>query len=450
MRSKFLSHINFPTVTGVSSRLRNDNSVAPNKTEGPAMKRIENKHNQLKRLFSVTAMMIAGSLFALFLASQSGCRAAQAEEALKKLAAAGNALVLKKHTVQDPGSGNMDSHTILAPRGWKVEGSAWWAHSKYFRILPSQDIKITSPDGAQVHVGPSLGFSDCRIPRSLVALGTRLPREMDSDGGYPVLSRPDNLRAWKKRFAEKIIPQSHPQASDIDVRNVAVIPSLGRTLDRMMSSYRQQVAQTNSLSQMYGGGVHSDIETVGLAVECEFTEGGKRWEKMFVMGIVSFVTQTNGIVDIKWSVEPNISYMAPRGMLESTMPALVAVATSIQPTPQWMDMKFKHIRKMGDIDRKGFEERSRIMSKSFAEIRKIEREGRREREAIRDETQRKFVNAIRGVSDYEHQGVEYQLPSGYDFAYTNGDDVILTNDALFQPNVDLQDNLEWSSLNLVR
>src|SRR3954469_9909995 len=61
--------------------------------------------------------------------------------------AASAPIVLKMATVSDPGSGNMPSHTILAPAGWKVEGSAWWPPPALFNILPTQDIKVIAPDG---------------------------------------------------------------------------------------------------------------------------------------------------------------------------------------------------------------------------------------------------------------------------------------------------------------
>jgi hypothetical protein len=47
---------------------------------------------------------------------------------------------MKLHTLTDPGSGNMPSHTVLAPSDWKVEGGAWWAGPAMFNVLPSQDV----------------------------------------------------------------------------------------------------------------------------------------------------------------------------------------------------------------------------------------------------------------------------------------------------------------------
>ena len=35
-------------------------------------------------------------------------------------------VVMKSHVLIDKGMNNMNSHTILAPADWKVEGGGWW------------------------------------------------------------------------------------------------------------------------------------------------------------------------------------------------------------------------------------------------------------------------------------------------------------------------------------
>lgn len=46
-------------------------------------------------------------------------------------------LIVELHTFKDPGSGNMDSHTALAPVGWNVTGQTVWPSPQVFRGCPA-------------------------------------------------------------------------------------------------------------------------------------------------------------------------------------------------------------------------------------------------------------------------------------------------------------------------
>ena len=125
--------------------------------------------------------------------------------ALAATASASDDVKLSVHTFQDPGSRGMDSHTVLVPEGWKVEGGAFWANQRYFNVLPSQDVAVTAPDGRSVRVEPTMMAKDFIPPANL---GMQRPQRGASDNGYPILPMPGDLPEWKRWYQDELIAMS--------------------------------------------------------------------------------------------------------------------------------------------------------------------------------------------------------------------------------------------------
>ena len=91
-----------------------------------------------------------------------------------------------------------------------------------------------------------------------------------------------------------------------------------------------------------------------------------------------------------------------------------------------------------------------MLAKYSSDISDIIHKGYQERNAIRDETQRKVINSIRGTEDYVVPGgsTSVQLPNDYRSVYTNGNgEYLLTNDALYDPNTDpALNSQQWTGM----
>ncbi len=367
----------------------------------------------------------------------------------------GGAITMKQHVLSDPGMNNMKSHTVLAPADWKVEGGGWWAGPNFFKILPSQDITVTAPDGRCVRIGPSVGAVDFRpSPMAMRQFGAKRPAEGAADGGMPVLYMPNDANEWKTWIERRGISQTYPGATDIQVRDVVVIPELTAILQRQLQPIKEQQAQMNQQSQMMGGGMRNFADAFVYGATCAYEHEGRKWDQLFVFGAGYLGTETELGVQIWWSIEPNVSYRAPAGQLDANMPLLMAIANSVRTTPEWQRMKDDHAMKMNQIAAKGAADRSRIIAKSNAEISKMITDGYNRRQAIQDETHRKVINSIRGVEDYTtpDSGTSVQLPNNYNHVYSNGaGDYILTNDANYNPNTDSSiNNHTWNTMEAVQ
>lgn len=410
------------------------------------------------------AFQVDGTSFELTLAREGAGLRLETGGATYRLARAGTApqpggvapaagsIVMTRHTLNDPGMGGMPSHTLLAPRGWTVTGGAWWAPKEYFNVLPNRDIKVTAPDGREVHLAPSLTARDFTPdPR----LGMQRPREGASDGGYPVLYLPGSLEEWTRWLVVQG-QRTYPQATNLRVINATVVPELTEQLRRTLEPIRQMIAERQALDQSVG--MRSFIDANVLAFEVRYQDGGREWEELVVFGTTFQGFDTQGVGrQVTWTIDPAVTYRAPAGQLEGSMPLLLAIVNSVQVTPQWAQMRAELQAKLAGIALEGARkanqaalERSRIMSRTNAEINDIITKGWNDRQAIQDQTHRKVIQSIRGTEDYTLPGGGggVELPNTYQHVYTNGNgEYLLTNDGLYDPNTDPQRNAwQWQTM----
>jgi hypothetical protein len=349
-------------------------------------------------------------------------------------------IVMKRHVLVDKGMGDMKSHTILAPDGWKVEGGASWPPPDQFKVLPSQNVKVIAPDGRMVHIGPSIGAVDFRpSPYAQQQLGVQRPPELTASNGNLVLYLPDSLEAWKTFALEKAFKRSFPKATNMRVDKVVVIPELTAIFKRQLEPLQQMAAQNDRQAQALGMRQKSFSDCQFLAATCFYEDEGKKWEHVLVFGTAHFGSDSDIGRQVYWSIEPSVSYRAEAGQLEANMPLLLSIANSLQPTAEWAKMKLDHSAKMNQIAAKGAADRAKIIADSNREISKMIVDGYNARSESQDRTHASFIKAIREVEDYTVPGsdTKVQLPHYYDHVYTNGNgDYILTNDSNFNPNVD--------------
>ncbi|NJN70114.1 MAG: hypothetical protein HC801_07460 [Nitrospira sp.] len=361
----------------------------------------------------------------------------------QKSAAPSGSITLIKHALKDPGTNNIDSHTLLAPKGWNVTGSAWWGGANLYNIFPSQDVKISSPGGVEVHIGPSMALYDYIPSPQGAQYGGQRPQEWTAQNGVLVLYLPSDLDGWQSLFQNQLLPKTYPDATEIKVQMPVIVPELTQVMQQQLAPMRDQANQMNQQNQQMGVQMFSMVDGAFLAVNSTYTIHNQKWEQLNILGVAYYVTDLPTGRTINWGVEPTVAFRAHKGELEKNMPLLMAVANSIRPTQQWAAMKADHIAKMNQIAAKGAADRSRIIADSNREISRIINEGYEQRQASMDRTHHQFVNAIREVDDFVttsgvggHGTDPVQLPSYYDHIYTNGDQYILTNDANYNPNAD--------------
>lgn len=370
------------------------------------------------------------------------------EEGQSQIGGADGKLVLRRKAVKDPVKQNMTSHTIFVPEGWEMTGETKWPHPYFFRMLPSPKIVVSSPDGAQVAIHRTGLYSDPRPSAEYRNYyGIRRLKEQSNDGGSLVLYRPDSFQEWKSVFREKIIPERHPNATNIRIIKVSECEEISQALIKNARPMIAQVQQANQMARSFGMPEPQSISIQALTIEATFEENGVKKEFLAMIGVHSIETRMQGLVQVRWSAEPNISYTAPYGELEAKMPVLVAITGTMRPTKSWVREVQRHIAANQPRNAPRPVQSSVNVGNTFSEILDISHKGFRKRSNMTDTGQRKYVNSIHQTADYSSGGMNYHLPAGYDHVYTDDNDtIILTNDSLFNPNVELSSSQNWTKM----
>lgn len=368
------------------------------------------------------------------------------------------AIVMKKVTLHDPGMNNMPSHTLLAPRDWSVEGGAKWLSPQAYMSMPSLDAKVIAPDGRMVHL---MGSGMALDIRPAPGLSMPTPRMGQIEKGYPIVPYPRDPQQWTQ-FIQMIYSQGRPGAQNIRVANQRIEPTLTQILRRQAEPSVRLIQAMNQQNQAMGTNMQSEFDTAFLLWDVSYQQNGRPYEELLGMG-VGFTRSVSNVgfgphEEVFWWIEPAMAFRVPAGEpLERHMPLFLAIANSAQPTPQWAKMKADHAANMLKGQQKlaaqmleESRKRSRIISETSEEIRRMNQESYEYRNRVADRSSREFSEYIRDVETYHKpDGEEIQLPSGYNHVYRNGlDEYILTNDHLYNPNTDQSvNNLEWERIN---
>ncbi len=358
---------------------------------------------------------------------------------------ANETVMLTQKTFTD--SDGLATHTILFPKKWKAEGGVWFANPQmYFRVMPSQQIKIKSPDGLGIEIGPALNCSDFRPSRSAMRMGATRPEEMKSDNGTPVLYYPDSLNDWKRHYTEKVI-KNNPDKSVTDSKVIEVfeIPQLGNALKQMLAPVHRMIDEGNPLNRTMG--MEQGYGCNGLGFRVEFKKDGILYEQLHVMATSYLTTDTDLGRQIFWSIAMDVAFYAPKGKLEANLPQMSLVANSMRMTPKWQKTLFDMQRKMFTSDMETSRKIHQINMETSRHIRETNNASWKRQQQSQDESHRRYINSIREVDVYSQGGQSYELPNSYDHVFGDGNgNFIMTNDAFYNPSSDLNVTGNWTSL----
>jgi len=351
-------------------------------------------------------------------------------------------LRLRQHTLADPGMGNMPSHTVLVPAGWKVEGGGWWIGGQnFFNVLPSHNVTVTSPEGVEVELSPEISFKHFQLSPNA---GFHMPPQQtgSADGGYPVMSMPEGPEGWRQWILQTGMPQAYPDATNVQVRDIGVVQELQPMMQQIVGPMQRNAAQQNQQNQMYGMAGGSFADGAFYAAHITFERNGQRWEQLGLVGVYWLGMTMEFGRQMWWGMMPGRTFTVPEGTLAQHLPTLVAIADSLRTTPKWSQMKHELAAKLAGISAKGAADRAKITRDGMAKVREINQQtsdiiANTYDPSSGDRAHRKFINSIHEVDDYTDTttGSTVQLPTGYTNVYSDGNDgYLLTNDVLTDPN----------------
>ena len=373
-------------------------------------------------------------------------------------------LVLTKASIRDQNEEepvhNLVSHTLLAPKGWTVEGGVHWGGSSFNRV-PTPVVAISAEDGTGAVMLPMLTFADVQPTRMGVQFDSRyargVPREGQQFDGMPVKRVPQGDEGWKRWLEEHLA--TNPDAEDIQVGEPVEVPEMTRVLGQSVAPLERMIQQEVAQVRQRGEHMEGGVTVKALAFDITFTLDGKSFEAAALLSPMVVHKRSALGTEISWTPGPMVLLMAPEGKLDARAPTLMTILESIRPTQRWLrGVSQVHAKIAGiknEMDRDTIETNRRMAQQTadaYSDINRIHRETSRQlsanqasthenRVAASDDNSRRFTNAI---SDREHFSTTgnlddaITLPSGYDRVYTNsdGDYILLDRSNNYDPRTD--------------
>lgn len=336
----------------------------------------------------------------------------------------GRQLVLGAVTLRDPQAGDIESHTLLLPEGWTLEGGPTWS-PQTFRSFAHLDLRASGPDGLGISVYPGMMYSHLEAD----LMPPIQPGGVDN--GTIFMPVPGTVMDY---ITEILLPQHRPGAQDVRIVDVAERPETYRMLEVITEPVFESVRQNDAFT-----GSQSEFQIVASQVRIAYTEDGAEYEEdLYLQGSVQqTLTSEFGLGDILrslWWIDDVSSVRAIAGTLDDAKPLLEPLRLSIRQTPEHAalitELHQRILRSEADSLRRAGE----IWRDNQQEIIDIHAEAVASRQAASDEANHDFLNYIRETEDYEDlDGSRVTLPAYYDRVLSNGEGgYILTDDHLYE------------------
>ena len=370
---------------------------------------------------------------------------------------AGDTIVFERVALNDPGMDNMTSHHLLKPKGWVVEGGAFWRPQVYQDFVRTS-IRVKAGDGRELSIYPGGNFVYTNHWAIKKQRGDVMLQEPPGPGditsnGFLFLPVPSSVSEY---VANIVIPSNRPNAYNLQVLGSVELPELHAQIEAALVPMRRQAEQNNQQLRQMGAAKQTQMSAVAERVRVSYEEDGQLFEEdVWVLGAVIYnATQYTGQNYVEewydWRMIDPRGVRAPAGQLEQARPLLEAIALSVTEDPRYAAV-LMHVRHK--INMQEIETASRIAEISRQgreEAWNIYQSGVREQQASNDRMNSSFIDYVRDVDDFhDTDGSKVNLPSLYSYVYSNGNgEYILTNEPTLDPNDGSYDR--WERINPAR
>ncbi|MEM2874611.1 MAG: hypothetical protein QW567_01085 [Candidatus Hadarchaeales archaeon] len=359
-------------------------------------------------------------------------------------------LYLETAKIVDAERTDLEAFSIIVPSEWEIQGGITWRTDR--PLLPaSLDFSVSGAEGLRLEVLPDEAYFwvegyGLLIPydygpelRALYAMyyqGYGMSQAMGA-GDY---------------ISEIVIPRYRHGVTDL------------RTIDEIPLGESELVSWIeNTMAQRPEGPFLEEVTVDAAGLRVRYVENGENVEEEIwtIILVDTFRTtpemeQTTGarIIETFWYPCGIWSLRSAGELTPENTKLLMSILNSFRWNQNWLD---EYARLLTDIWREfleGIMESHQILTRMQNEVTRIIETTFSNQEAVMERTSEEWSQVIRGVEAYDPEPglVEFgavdlpsvELPNGYDYAWTNRlGDYILTDSALFNPNVDLETNYDW-------
>src|SRR5262249_38486605 len=230
-------------------------------------------------------------------------------------------------------------------------------------------------------------------------------------------------------------------------------------IPKVATQMQEMARQTETMSAQAGlrMNVRSDVGRARL----QYTQEGRAVEGWVTaaMLVKTWVSPTYDIRTMRPGQAPYYAswaqvfdFRAPQGQLDASEKLFETIVSTIRVDPEWQSRVAGVQSNIAGTQIKGAADRSKIISKSNAEISNTIVKGHEERSKAHDRAMANYSQALRGVETYRNPntGETVELSNQYGHAWVNNNnEYILSDQEGFDPNVALKSG-NWTALQRVK
>lgn len=353
-------------------------------------------------------------------------------------AAGSKRMVFRKHVVIDKEGFGYEAFRLMVPEGWRFQGGISWN----FNCVPPASFTaftITSPDGGSVmeqlrHI--DLFWSDDpNLRMSYAQAGMEI---------IPPAGAVDFLRNF-------FIPRFRPNASGLSVMDTQTLPELAQQTAEM-AQY-----QMNVFGQISPFQFPFEIRADAARIKMEYSNGGRKIVEDATVSItymIAYMQSMYGgsVSGITWI--PIVStFQAPGDEINEKIKIFKIITDSRKDNPVWAENCIKlaaTVTRDRLRNQRAIFDRMQKAGRTQSEIGDMIMDSYQKRNDAYDRIFDNYSEAIRGVDSYVDPINDWkvELPTGYNNAWTNGNDYVFSDDPGFNPNVG--SNLNWEQMSRQR
>lgn len=353
-------------------------------------------------------------------------------------------LRLRPATITDPELGGLESHTLLTPEGWRVEGGPVWNLATATNLV-TLDLRLADAALRQVRVLPNHLYSFTDNAQIAQQMGAQPGRAV---GPGTIFQAPPESPS--QHVLRDLLPLLRPAASAVRVIAARPAPAV---LEQYTAIYAPLIEQARQMDAEWRNqdGSRASVSIDAGYVRVAYREGEQAYEEEFFVAYLRNDTRMSGrglmadTFNSSWQRIDGSSARAPQGALDALLPTAIATVQSVRATPRWSAVLAElHTRISAARHQANMEQLRRQreeLSKRSESLVDLHHEGWKKRQESEDRMQRSLVNSIHGVDDFVRaDGTQVSLPDGYERVFYSPTDggYILTNDSLLEPNVELE------------
>ena len=342
----------------------------------------------------------------------------------KATSAQGNSLSFRKHIVIDRNGFGYEAFRLLVPKGWHFRGGVSWDYNR-FPPEASTAFTITSPDGDSV-------FEQFRHLNLFWSQDRNLQYSY-AQGGAEIM-QPMGATEFINSF---YIPRFRANASGLKVVQTQNIPDLAQQT-RDMAQF-----QLNIFGQISPFQFQYELRADAGRCKLEYSERGKKFVEDVTVAVTYMISYTptmyGTITGVTW-IPITTSFKAPATGINETIKIFKIIMDSRKDNPVWGENVLK-LSAMITRDQLRHQQaifnRMQQLSRTQSEIGDMIMDSYQKRNQAYDRIFDNYSQAIRGVDSYTDpiNNWKVELPTGYDNAWTNGSDYVISEDPGFNPNI---------------